>query len=92
MSIIENKLIYYLLKENMYIQVYGKKNCPQCEQAKALLESKSFRYEYIDLGSNIEAMQEARAKGWRSVRQIVVNDLHVGGYKDVVEFLTTENV
>ena len=76
----------------MYIQVYGKKNCPQCEQAKALLESKSLGYEYIDLDSNIEAMQEARAKGWRSVPQIIINDKHVGGYKDVVEFLTKENV
>ena len=64
----------------MYIQVYGKKNCPQCEQAKALLESKSLGYEYIDLGSNIEAMQEAKAKGWRSVPQIIIDDTHVGGY------------
>ena len=71
----------------MYIQVYGKKNCPQCEQAKALLESKSLGYEYIDLGSNIEAMQEAKARGWRSVPQITIDDTHVGGYKDLVAYL-----
>ena len=76
----------------MYVKIYGKKNCPQCEQAKALLDSKSLGYEYIDLGSNIEAMREAKAKGWRSVPQIIIDDTHVGGYKDVVEFLTKENV
>ena len=73
----------------MYIQVYGKKNCPQCEQAKALLESKSLGYEYIDLGSNIEAMQEARAKGWRSVPQIFCNGEHVkGGLLELQEMLS----
>ena len=72
----------------MYVKIYGKKNCPQCEQAKALLESKSLGYEYIDLGSNIEAMQEAKARGWRSVPQVTINDRHIGGYKDVVDFLT----
>ena len=71
----------------MYIQVYGKKNCPQCEQAKALLESKSLGYEYIDLGSNIEAMQEAKAKGWRSVPQIAIDNKHIGGYKDLCTYL-----
>ena len=76
----------------MYVKIYGKKNCPQCEQAKALLESKSIGYEYIDLGSNIEAMQEAKAKGWRSVPQIIIDNKHIGGYKDVVEFLIKEDV
>ena len=71
----------------MYIQVYGKKNCPQCEQAKALLDSKSLRYEYIDLGSNIEAMQEARAKGWRSVPQITIDGSHIGGYKELAAYI-----
>ena len=73
----------------MYIQVYGKKNCPQCEQAKALLESKSLGYEYIDLGSNIEAMQEARAKGWRSVPQIYKDGIYLeGGLTDLREILS----
>ena len=71
----------------MYIKIYGKKNCPQCEQAKALLESKSIGYEYIDLGSNIEAMQEAKAKGWRSVPQVTINDRHVGGYKELAAYI-----
>lgn len=71
----------------MYIQVYGKKNCPQCEQAKALLDSKSLGYEYIDLGSNIEAMQEARAKGWRSVPQVVIDGRVVGGYKELAAYI-----
>ena len=71
----------------MYIKLYGKKNCPQCEQAKALLESKSLGYEYIDLGSNIEAMQEAKAKGWRSVPQAIIDNKHVGGYKELAAYL-----
>lgn len=71
----------------MYVKLYGKKNCPQCEQAKALLESKSLGYEYIDLGSNIEAMQEARAEGWRSVPQVSIDNKHLGGYKELVTYI-----
>ena len=71
----------------MYIQVYGKKNCPQCEQAKALLDSKSLGYEYIDLGSNIEAMREAKAKGWRSVPQIIIDGRHIYGYKELASYI-----
>lgn len=71
----------------MYVKIYGKKNCPQCEQAKALLESKSLGYEYIDLGSNIEAMQEARDKGWRSVPQITIDGRHINGYKELTAYI-----
>ena len=71
----------------MYIKLYGKKNCPQCEQAKALLESKSLGYEYIDLGSNIEAMQEAKAKGWRSVPQIIIDSRPACGYKELAAYI-----
>ena len=51
------------------------------------IESKSLGYEYIDLGSNIEAMQEAKAKGWRSVPQVTINDRHVGGYKELPAYI-----
>ena len=71
----------------MYVKIYGKKNCPQCEQAKALLESKSLGYEYIDLGSNIEAMQEAKAKGWRSVPQIIIDGRPSCGYKELAAYI-----
>ena len=71
----------------MYVKIYGKKNCPQCEQAKALLDSKSLGYEYIDLGSNIEAMQEARAKGWRSVPQIIIDGRPACGYKELAAYI-----
>ena len=72
----------------MYVKIYGKKNCPQCEQAKALLDSKSLGYEYIDLGSNIEAMREAKAKGWRSVPQIFYNGKHIqGGVAELKQIL-----
>ena len=71
----------------MYVKIYGKKNCPQCEQAKALLDSKSLGYEYIDLGSNIEAMQEAKAKGWRSVPQIIIDGRPVCGCKELAAYI-----
>ena len=74
----------------MYIKIYGKKNCPQCDQVKALLESNNLGYEYIDLMSNIEAMQYARKQQWKSVPKVVINGTLIGGYKDVVEFLTKE--
>ena len=73
----------------MYIKIFGKKNCPQCDQVKALLESNNLGYEYIDLMSNIEAMQYAKKQQWKSVPQIFCNGEHVeGGLRELQEMLS----
>ncbi len=76
------------------ITVYSKNNCPFCDRAKALLESKGVEYKVV----NIEEVPDAREllvdQGLRSVPQIF-NDgvLLAGGYQGLAgrpeEFWTT---
>lgn len=78
----------------MTLTVYTKNNCPYCDRAKALLESKGVAYKII----NIEEDQDARAflidQGLRSVPQVFNNTTLIqGGYQGLAgkpeEFWTT---
>lgn len=78
----------------MTLTVYTKNNCPYCDRAKALLESKGVAYQAV----NIEEDQDARTflldQGLRSVPQIFNNTTLIqGGYQGLAgkpeEFWTT---
>lgn len=65
--------------------VFSKAHCPYCDRATALLDHKKADYEVlrIDLDpANLAAMQE-RAPNARTVPQIFIGDLHVGGFDDM---------
>ena len=66
------------------VQIYSTDWCPYCNAAKSLLEDKGVPYEEIDVTepSLRHAMVE-RAHGRRTVPQIFIGDLHVGGYDDL---------
>jgi glutaredoxin len=64
------------------IKVYGKPQCPFCDQAKALLENKGVAYEYIDITQKPEAREMLVESGFRSVPQIYNGTTHIpGGYQ-----------
>jgi glutaredoxin 3 len=78
----------------MTLTVYTKNNCPYCDRAKALLESKGVAYTAV----NIEEDQDARTflldQGLRSVPQVFNNTTLIqGGYQGLAgkpeEFWTT---
>jgi glutaredoxin len=50
--------------------VYTKNDCPYCDRAKALLESKSVPYKAINIQENPEAREFLMNQGLRSVPQI----------------------
>jgi len=66
------------------IQIYSTDWCPYCNAAKSLLEGKGVPYEEIDVTEPAlrNAMVE-RARGRRTVPQIFIGDLHVGGYDEL---------
>ena len=68
------------------VEMYTTAICPYCVAAKNLLRSKGL--DYIELRVDSDAEQRAtmmqRSGGKRSVPQIFVNDVHVGGYDDLV--------
>jgi len=69
------------------VEVYTWRTCPFCIRAKELLRSKGVDFaEYsIDGDEAARSQMAQRANGRRSVPQIFINDLHVGGCDDLYE-------
>ena len=67
------------------IDIYTSPTCGFCHAAKRLLTSKDASFHEIDVsrdpGKKAEMMQ--RANGGRTVPQIFVGDVHVGGCDDL---------
>lgn len=66
------------------VQIYSTDWCPYCNAAKSLLEDKGVPYEEIDVTEpSLRIAMVERAHGRRTVPQIFIGDLHVGGYDDL---------
>lgn len=67
------------------VEVYTWRTCPFCIRAKALLARKGVDFtEYtIDGDEDARDKMAQRANGKRSVPQIFINDVHVGGCDDI---------
>lgn len=69
------------------VEIYVTPSCPYCIRAKALLDKKGVNYEIIDIRQNPEKRREMlkRSDGRRTVPQIFINDVGVGGFDDISE-------
>ncbi|MBE9248046.1 glutaredoxin 3 [Dolichospermum sp. LEGE 00240] len=67
------------------VEIYIWTTCPFCMRAKNLLKSKSIDFiEYnIDGDEIARDKMSQRANGKRSLPQIFINDVHIGGYDDI---------
>jgi glutaredoxin 3 len=68
------------------VMVYTAGNCCYCHMAKDLLRRKGADFEEIDLTgrSDLRAALSSRAGGRRTVPQIWIGDVHVGGCDDLL--------
>lgn len=72
----------------MNIVIYSKPQCAGCEQAKSLLTSKGISYETKDITNPANLMElKNLIPNVRSVPQIYINDTHIGGIKELREYL-----
>ncbi len=67
------------------VEVYTAVPCPYCNRAKALLNAKGVDYTEHDITGNDEARMKLveRAMGRRTVPQIFINDVSIGGSDDL---------
>jgi glutaredoxin 3 len=67
------------------IVMYSTGWCPYCSRARELLESKGIDFEEIDVEARPEARTEmmTRSGGRRTVPQIFIGPMHVGGCDDL---------
>ena len=67
------------------IRVYTTTYCPFCSRAKELLRAKGVLFQEMDVtGDDAARVQLTEMSGGqRTVPQIFIGDLHVGGYSDL---------
>lgn len=65
--------------------VYAGPNCPYCTKAKALLRRKNVTFEEYNVKEDAEKLSEmlARTGGRKTIPQIFINGIHVGGCDDL---------
>lgn len=72
------------------LEVYSKEWCPYCAKAKALLKSKGLKYQEIDVTSDETLQQQMIARsGRRTVPQIFLDGVSIGGYDDLANLNAT---
>jgi len=73
------------------ITIYSRPGCKWCETSKSLLELKGIEYNELMLDVDITADQlKQLVPGARSVPQIMDDGIHIGGYKELAEYLDNQ--
>jgi glutaredoxin len=73
------------------ITIYSRPGCKWCETSKFLLESRGIEYNELMLDVDITADQlKQLVPGARSVPQIMDDGIHVGGYRELAEYLDNQ--
>jgi len=67
------------------IDIYTTEFCPYCVQAKILLEEKGATYRELRVDREPGLREEVleRSGGMRTVPQIFIGDVHVGGFQEL---------
>lgn len=72
------------------VTVYSTRICPYCRMAEKLLDKKGATYDKIMVDEMPERRQEMeRLSGRKTVPQIFINDMPVGGFTDLAELERT---
>ena len=73
------------MAKNNNIVIYSKDYCPYCFVAKRLLKSKGLAFTELNVGKDAKLKEEcfAKSNGKKSVPQIFINDIHIGGCDDL---------
>ena len=68
------------------VELYSTAICPYCVAAKTLLKQRGLNYTEIRVDTDPARRDEmlSRAAGRRSVPQIFINGIHIGGFDDLV--------
>jgi len=74
----------------MKIVIYSKNNCVYCTKAKHLVKSLGLEYEEMsfekDFNGDVDKLVEHVGKKVRTMPQIKIDDVLIGGYNQLVEY------
>lgn len=76
---------------NTSIKMYTTSWCGPCKMAKKFLTEKGYSFEEIDIEeNNITRDEMASLSKGHTVPQILINDLPIGGFEDLIQLFNTE--
>ena len=77
--------------DNTKIKMYTTSWCGPCKMAKKFLAEKGYNFQEVDIEENNISREEmaSMSKG-HTVPQILINDLPIGGFEDLVKLFSTE--
>ena len=72
----------------MKVKIYSTAMCPFCDRAKMLLQKRDIEFTELKVDQDVKLFEEMLklSNGRRSVPQIFIDDKHIGGYDDLVDF------
>ena len=72
----------------MKVKIYSTAMCPFCDRAKMLLQKRDIKFTELKVDQDVKLFEEmlALSNGRRSVPQIFIDDKHIGGFDDLVDF------
>lgn len=79
------------MNKKLNIEVWSQPNCPGCSSVKSLLDSKGLAFVEKMLG--ITGTKEelfSKAPGVRSIPQVFIDNVHIGGLKEVTEYFKAQ--
>ena len=77
--------------DNTKIKMYTTSWCGPCKMAKKFLAEKGYNFEEVDIEeNNISREDMASMSKGHTVPQILINDLPIGGFEDLVKLFSTE--
>ena len=77
------------------ITIYSKPNCVFCEKAKSMVKNLGFEYEEKMFGKDFstpDELYEAVGKQVRTMPQIIIDEKHIGGYNELVEYFADKGL
>ena len=79
----------------MTIVIYSKPNCIYCDKSNALVKGLGLTYEEKMFGKDFKTpdeLFEAVGKQVRTMPQIIIDDKHIGGYNELVEYFADKGL
>ena len=70
------------------LTMYSTSNCPWCLRAEELMKRHNVEYEKINVEEDKEAREFLMHSALKTVPQIFYDDERIGGYEDLVDYLT----
>lgn len=67
------------------VEIYTKSNCIYCNKAKAWLKNKQIEFTEIEINSFNKELLLERVPHARTVPQIFVDGVYIGGYEDLIK-------